>query len=71
MAGSRDDEKNPRLLADQEFPDIIAELGIVELDYSDFVFIGHVADGGYGCVYKYHFRSDPNRYVAMKVEGFN
>lgn len=52
---------------DPNFPQRMAELGILEVNYDDFEFVGPIADGGFGVVYKYRHRVDRNRYVAMKV----
>lgn len=43
--------------------------GVSELDFNDFVCVGHVADGGCGSVYKFSRKADPMSLVAMKFFG--
>jgi serine/threonine protein kinase len=44
--------------------------GIPELIYEDYEFVEHVADGGFGSVFKYRRRSD-GQLVAMKFFGMH
>ena len=43
--------------------------GIPELDFNDFEFVSHAADGGTGSVFKFARKRDPNSLVAMKFFG--
>ena len=55
-------------IATGEFLQNAAKKGIPELNYDDFELVGHVADGGYGSVWRFRRKVD-GVFVAMKFFG--
>ena len=67
---SADTSSNPvhPKLASETFLKYAKDKCVPELDYNDFEYICHVADGGYGSVFRYR-RKDDGKLVAMKFFG--
>ena len=62
-----EDPDHPKLASDL-FLKYVKVRNVPELDYNDFEYIGHIADGGYGSVFRYK-RKEDDKLVAMKFFG--
>ena len=60
----QDDDPNHPKLASDLFLKYVKVKNVPELNYHDFEYINHVADGGYGAVFRYR-RKEDDKLVAM------